>query len=243
MSFCTNCGNKLREGAKFCTNCGAPAASAATSRPAAAAGTAATAGTATAFGTGTTAATEGAQKTGNNTGKTTSSSSRIKVRTFKVGYTDYRKLNNVTLISQPSQHVVYHTAYSLLQIILLIYIVIVLLPAFIRLEGTTDFSFIQDMYPGMIVIVLLEIISGIIQRKILYDIIHGLPKGFDYWQIRRLIKWKIFGFESMKLTLVHLLQKKDCNFPELGTGTDDEGNYYAFAVAGEDVGRYQNIRK
>ncbi len=212
MAYCTNCGNKLSEGAKFCTNCGNPVTASA------------------------------AQSIGNDTGKTEAPAKRLKIRNCKAGWTDYRKLNNVCLISNPSQHVVYHFVTHVLQLIVLIYVLILFLPAalpaLIGIEGSSEIEYVPGMFPGLSAMILITIISGIIQYKIRLDIFHKLPKGFDYWQIKRLFIWNIFGFESLKTAVLRFFRKEDHNYPELGFGTDNEGNYYAFAVQGKDVDQY-----
>ena len=224
MRYCSKCGNVLGEGVRFCAYCGA------------ATGTAST-GTASA---GTAAAGPG---TWNYMGNTASTSSGLRVRTYNVGMADYRKLNNVSLVSKPSQHIVFHIVNHLVQFILLIYVLSIFLPVclpvLLEAEGT-EIEYVPAMLPpgalqGLFVVILLDIISGIICRKIRYDIIHRLPKGFDYWQIRRMLKWHIFGLESLKTAALRILQNDDRNFPELGFGTDNEGNYHAVVVPGKDI--------
>ena len=213
MRFCTKCGNRLDEGVKFCTKCGPPVEN----------------------------VTSG-QNSGNYSGNTQASSARLWRRTYNVGRTDYRTLYNVTLVSKPSQHTVFHIAAHLVEFIILIYILIVffpvLLPVLIQAEGSSEIEYVPGMFPGLSATILISIISGIIQLKIRYDIIHALPKGFDYWKIKRILQWQIFGFESLKAAILRLLRKNDVNYPELGVGTDYDGNYYAFVVPGKDVSQY-----
>ncbi len=188
MKYCTNCGNKLGEGAKFCTNCGKPVKAAA---------------------------------------------KRKEFKTYYGRRIDYSIYNNVRLVSKQSQHKV-HIAVTVIDIIITIYLLIVLL----LIAGSSDAVILNLIIRGASVPILISIICGIILRKIRHDIIHALPKGFDYWQLRRLLKWQIFGFNNLKIGVLRLLHGNGINYPELGFGTDDEGNYYAFAVAGEDVDKY-----
>ena len=223
MSFCTKCGNRLGEGVRFCTNCGAPVGIAA-------------AVCKTGNYTG---------QTGSNAGKTQTSSGRLRIRKYYIGEVDYRKLNNVCLASKPSQHTLFHVAGTIMEIITLIYLVVVgipLIPEMLEKEGTTDIGFILDVLPETMVVFVLSGIFTIIYYKIRFEILHSLPKGFDRWKIRNLLKWKVFGFESLKITFCRLVRKEDINYPELGIGTDEEGNYYAFRVSGEDVGQYPYIK-
>lgn len=212
MAYCIYCGKKLDEGARFCTYCGKQV-----SAPA-------------------------AWKTGENTEKAQASSARLKLRSFKVGWADYRTLNNVTLVSKPSQHIMFHITAHLLDIIALIYILMVffpvILPELTGAEGAKEITYAPGMFPGLSALFLIAVISGIIGRKIRYDIFRSLPKGFDYWKIKRVLQWEIFGFESIKTALLRLLGNTDLKYPELGFGTDEEGNYYAFTVSGDDTERY-----
>ncbi|MCR4591283.1 MAG: zinc-ribbon domain-containing protein [Lachnospiraceae bacterium] len=203
MAYCTNCGNKIGEGARFCTNCGKPGAATA------------------------------AKKSGNNTGKTQTAPTRKEFRTYYDRRADYSRFNNVRLVSKLSHHQV-HAAVTIIDLIIMFICLIVLF----RMAQATDVESIKGIMPVMYVSITIMIICEVILRKIRHDIIHALPKGFDYWQLRRLLKWRIFGFNTLKTGALRLLQGTDGKYPELGFGTDDEGNYYAFAVDGEDVDKY-----
>lgn len=211
MGYCRNCGNKLGEGVKFCTNCGNPVS------------------------------TVSLQRTAENAGKGETPSPR-KFKTYKVGETDYRKLNNVSLVTEPSQHKIVHITAHFIDFLILIYVLIrflpLLLPVLTGAEGASELMVAPGMFPGLSALILLTVILRIIERKILFDILDKLPRGFDRWEVRRLLKWKIFGLESFKTAVLRLLRGADLNYPELGFGTDDEGNYYAFKVSGEDVDKY-----
>ncbi len=211
MAYCTNCGKQLSEGAKFCTGCGKPVS-------------------APAF-----------QKTGNNTGKAHEQSGGYRNRNYNIGSTDYRRLNNVCLITKPSQHTSLFVT-NFVDLIALLYILIalfpIILPVLLEVDGVTEVELALTDYPGVIVMLLVTLISTGIQLKILLDILHKLPVGFDHWKIRRILMWQVFGPESYKVAAQRLLQKKDVSYPELGAGTDDAGNYYAFTVQGNDAGMY-----
>ncbi len=203
MAYCTNCGNKLGEGAKFCTNCGKPVAASA------------------------------AQKSGNNTVKTHAAPARKKYRTYYNGRVDYSVFNNVRLVSKLSHHKV-HVAVTIIDLIVSAFMLFVIL----LIARSSDDEILNFILPVASAPILICIACEIILRKIRYDIIHALPKGFDYWQLRRLLKWHVFGFNTLKIGALRLLQRTDINYPELGFGTDDEGNYCAFAVDGKDVDKY-----
>ncbi len=211
MAYCTNCGKQLSEGAKFCADCGKPVS-------------------APAF-----------QNMGNNTGKAQGQSGGYRNRSYNIGRADYRRLNNVCLITKPSQHNAIAAAF-ILDLIAVISILIafspVLLPELLGIEGPSEIELAPGEYPVLMAMFLLACISSGIQLKILFNILHKLPVGFDYWKMRRILMWQIFGPESYKVAVLRLLQKKELNYPELGAGIDDEGNYYAFTVPGKDVGLY-----
>ena len=214
---------QIGEGIKFCTNCGAPVGTAATVSK-------------TGNNTG---------QTGSNVGKTQTSPGCLRIRKYNIGEIDYRKLHNVCLASKPSQHTLFNIAGTIMEIITLIYLVVVgipLIPEMLEKEGTTDIGFILDVLPETMVVFALSGIFSIIYYKIRFEILHTLPKGFDRWKIRNLLKWKVFGFESFKITFCRLVRKEDINYPELGIGMDEEGNYYAFTVSGEDVSQYPYIK-
>ena len=162
---------------------------------------------------------------------------RLRIKSFKIGGVDYRTLNNVKLVSKPSQHTVYHVICHLADLVALVY-VLFFLYQFSKFEEYQEIEYVPGMFSGVSVAILIAVICGIIEWKIRYDIIHLLPTGFDRWKIRRILKWQILGFDSLKTAFRRLLLKDDCAYPELGMGTDDEGNCYAFVVPGEDVSRY-----
>ena len=168
-----------------------------------------------------------------------------KIRKYIVGRTDYRKLKDVKLVSNPSQHTLYHTLGVFVEVMLTLYVLFFLVPEFlpqmIRAEGTTEIGFIYDMFPGFLAVFVITSISVIIQLKIRYDIIHQLPRKFDYWKIKRLFQWELFGFESLKVWFIRFFKKEDRDYPELGMGSDEEGNYYAFVVPAKDVSLYRTI--
>ncbi len=210
MSFCSKCGNKLGEKDKFCTNCGAPVGAAAAGR-----------------------------RTGENIEKTQASGSRLRLRTYKIGGVDYRTLNNVKLVSKSSQHTVYHITCHFVDVAVAVYLLFFLFKIS-RIENFQEIEYVPGLFPGVYVVILIGVVSGFVGWKVRHDIVYSLPRGFDYWKIRRLLKWEILGFESLKTAFRRILLKEDCDYPELGFGSDDEGNYYAFAVQGDDVGRYRS---
>ncbi len=243
MGFCTKCGNGLVEGARFCTKCGAPVGAAAAYQGTwnDTGNTQASSGQGTWNNTGNPQASSG-QGTWNNTGNTQASSGGYRFRTCNVGKADYRNLYNVCLVTKPSQHTVFHSVCFISDIIFVIYCLVVVLPVFLPLlingDEAEEIEYVDGMFPGFSVVVLIMIVSGIILIKTRYDIIHALPKGFDYWEIKRILQWEIFGLESAKTALFRLLRRENCYYPELGVGTDAEGNYHAVAIAGADAGRY-----
>jgi len=212
VAYCTNCGQKTGEGAKFCTNCGQPVKAAYS------------------------------QNTGNTGENIKAQPVRPKRRSYKVGNTDFRKLNNVSLVTKPEHHRTIHIVMQLASIIALIYLLIVVFPVFLPLlimpGGSDEITYTPGMFPGLIPVFIITIVCGLIYKKTRSDIIRSLPRGFDHWEIRRMLQWHIFGFESLKTAVLRLLGNKDLNYPELGIGTDDEGNYYAFKVPGDETGRY-----
>ena len=209
MAYCMNCGKKLGEGAKFCTNCGKPVPGAV------------------------------AKDTGNRTAP--AQQKRKNNRSFNIGRTDFRKLNNVRLVTTPELHRKFHIVFHLMSLLILIYLLVVFFPValpLLNLPEGSEIPYVPGMFPGITIVFVITIICGLMTRKIRYDIIRSLPKGFEYWKIRRMLRWEIFGFESIKTAVLRLLGNKELLYPELGIGTDDEGNYYAFTVPGDETERY-----
>ena len=179
------------------------------------------------------------QYNGNNAGRAQASYSRQAVRRCIIDSADYRKLRDVCLATKPSQHETFHMVAHYLEIPVLIYVLIEFLPlaipVLLEVEGASDIEYTPGMFPGLSAVIIFTIICGLIQRKIRYDVFHSLPAGFDYWGIKRVLHWQVFGPGSLKVSALRFLHKTDQNYPELGYGIDDEGNYHAFVVPGKDA--------